>query len=129
RILSVTFTNKASKLVFAFPLPAVPEIGVVADDDHESAVIVKDPAVVNFLGVVAFVGESSLSVPDGGDLRLFFQVIDDVEDGVLDREVDGFAVWEDLLDVLIKKFPFLLTPEVVKHGEPTVEQVSAHCGG
>src|SRR5690606_10742683 len=41
--------------ILAFTLPAVAEVGVVADDDHQPPAVIEDALVVHLAGVFAFV--------------------------------------------------------------------------
>lgn len=50
--------------IFPFPLPAIAQVRVVADDDHQPSLIIEDPAVMDFLSIGAFVSEASLGVSD-----------------------------------------------------------------
>src|SRR4051812_8604411 len=40
--------------VLPFSFPAVPQIGVMTDDDHHPPLIIEDAFVVNFLGIRSF---------------------------------------------------------------------------
>ena len=43
---------------FAFALPAITEVGVLADEDHEAIFVIEDAAVVYGFGILAFPGDS-----------------------------------------------------------------------
>lgn len=77
--------------VLAFAFPAVSEICIVANDTHDTAVIVEDGPVVNFVRSVALVSYDPIAsavvadrVPDAWDLGFFIKIEDHVEDGMID---------------------------------------------
>ena len=45
-------------LGFAFAFPAITEIGILADEDHEAVFIIEDAAVVYGFRIFAFPGDS-----------------------------------------------------------------------
>src|SRR5690606_14822087 len=73
-------------------------------------------------------GASRLCDSDGGNLRLFGEVVDAMEDRVVEFEFDRLAFGKDTFDLLVEVGPFVFTPEVVDHEEPTVEEVTAERG-
>ena len=99
----------------------------MADDDHQAALVVEDPLVVDLLRVgtlprdaLAF---SHQGLTDAGNLRLLLQVIDTVKERMIERQFDRLAVGEDFFDLVVEVGPFGLAPEVVNHQEAAVEQI------
>ena len=86
--------------IFSFAFPAVTQIGIVADEYHDSACIVVDSAIVRDAGI----GTRAIFPKNAGltplpcsmnrrELRLFFEVVDAVEDFVFERYLLRFSIW------------------------------------
>ncbi|MFM1942415.1 MAG: hypothetical protein RI897_1397 [Verrucomicrobiota bacterium] len=118
--------------VGGFFLPAVAHIGVVVDHDHDAGVVIEDGAVVGFLGIGAFPGDTGVPVAEGmadvGDLGFGLEAVEVGEDGVIEGEVDGFAIGEDAFDDVVEGVPFLFAPEVIDPEEAAGVEVIAECG-
>src|SRR5262245_35119450 len=70
-------------LALALALPAVAEVGVVADDDHHPLLVVEDPLVMHGLAARAVILPGLAGVlpgVDAGDLRLLLELVDAAED-------------------------------------------------
>ena len=68
-------------VVVTFAFPAVSEIGIVADDTHDTTGIVEDNLVVNFVRSVALVSYNPIAspvvadrVPDAWNTGLFIKI-------------------------------------------------------
>ncbi len=93
----------------------------MANDCHQSVVIIKYAFVVNLLGVPLFPRDSVVATfhPKAhvGDLGFFVERKDTVENGVRERKLLRFPIGEDSLDLAVEVEPFLFAPEVVNHHE------------
>src|SRR5215471_8272841 len=94
--------------VFAFPLPAVTQIRIVADDRHHAALIVEDSLEVHVARVAAMAPfpRDPLIAPvpgrvNAGDLRFLLETIDTLEDLVIQVELRRLAIGKDALDLPI----------------------------
>ncbi len=118
--------------VGGFLFPAVAHIGVVIDHDHDAVVVIEDGAVVGFLGVGTFPGDTGVPVAEGvadiGDLGFGMESVEVGKDGVLEGEFDGFAVGEDAFDDFVEGVPFLFAPEVIDPEEAAGVEVIAEGG-
>src|SRR5690606_1019193 len=93
------------------PFPSISDVLVVADDDHHAAVVIEYAEVH-----VVFGPEprdfSGFPLRRHGRVRI--HVVINRPDRVIRRKLYGFAIREDLLDVVIKVGP--LTPELTPPG-------------
>src|SRR6266511_4122151 len=115
---------------YAFFLPSVAEIRVMADEHHQPSFIIDDPTVVRRLAVGNFPSDPRATIlereMDVRNLRFFLQVKDAVENGMFERKLLRFSIGKHPLDHLaIKMIPVGLAPKVVHHQKTAVEQVSA----
>src|ERR1041384_8731953 len=92
--------------IFAFALPAIAKIGVVAGHDHDPAFVIENSAVVRDLGVLSLPGDARVLALDAkmniGHLRFLLDVEDTMKQGMLDGKLLGFAFREDALALLVK---------------------------
>src|SRR6185295_18243801 len=78
---------------------------------------------------MVLVGDSGVlaasALQDIGNLRLFFEVEDGMEDRMFDGQVHRFILGlrEDLFDLLMKSEPVSISPEIVTHEEAAVQQI------
>ncbi len=77
--------------VLAFAFPAVAQVGVVADDRHQPALVVLDAHVVNLLCIAAVASPLPCRAPgpapgvDAGNLWPLFEGIHAPKDGMIER--------------------------------------------
>ena len=82
---------------------------------------------MDFFRIWPFVGDSiSHPVVNARYLRLLFEVVDEVEDGVFQWQIDRLPLWENPLHLNVKVVPFFFAPEVVDHDEATSLKVLTH---
>ena len=94
-------------IVLAFSLPTVAVVAIVGGDDHDTAFVIIDRAIIDFLGIWNFPGIFCSGGNEGlagkgvddmrkaGDLGLFLQIEDAMENWVFQRQGDRFAVREN----------------------------------
>ena len=84
-----------------FTFPAITQIRIVANDYHQSPVVVEDAFVVDFLGVRAFPGPSAATAApcgvDTGNLRLLLEIVNTMKDVVFQRQLLWFTIWKTLV--------------------------------
>jgi len=114
-------------LVLALTLPTVPEVGVVADDDHHPFLVVKDALIMDFAAIVG--PGSPLKIPpvhgkvDAGQLGFFLEVENRVKDGVLKRQFLGFPIGKDPFHLKGEVVVLIPSPEVIHKQETPIEEV------
>src|SRR5688572_6134865 len=113
-------------------LPAITQVGIVADDDHEALFVIKNAFIMGRFSVGTLPGNASspevVPMVDAWNLRLGFERENTIENRVLDGQFDGFALREDAFDLLVKIVPLAVAPEIIDHHEAAVEQVPAQSG-
>src|SRR5579884_1000759 len=108
-------------------LPGIAKVHVVADRDHQAAVVVVDAAPVRRLaGLALFVGEAGFEVERAGHLVTLVEVVNGVEDGVFGFDLDDGAVRENFAHAGGEDLPLVGAVKVVAHEEAAAEQVLPH---
>src|ERR1017187_10209968 len=104
--------------------PGIAEVHVVADGDHEAAVVVVDAAPVcgAAIALVLFVNSAALQVLRAGDLIAVVEIEDGGEDGVLIGDVHNGAIGEHLLHAVDENFPLVGGVEIVAHEESAAHE-------
>ena len=91
---------------FSFAFPSITEIRVVTDHHHHAAIVVKKCAIMDFFRIWPFIGDSiSHPVVNARYLRLLFEVVDEVEDGVFKWQIDRLTLRENPLHLNVKVVP------------------------
>src|SRR5881396_1972244 len=82
--------------------------------------------------VVSLIGDAgklALNAPiDAGHLRLFLEVEHAMKNGMAQWQIDRLARGKNAFQFCMKRGPFAVTPEIVAHEEPAVEQVAPQDG-
>ena len=109
--------------VFAFAFPAVAQVSIVANKDHDSVRIVPNATVMRN-AIVRSVASAFpcyarcpaiLSMTDTWQLRLFLKVVYAMEYLVFKRNFGRFSVWENAFDFTVEIKVLLVTPKIVYH--------------
>ena len=109
-------------------LPGVAQIHVVADGDHEPALVVVDAAPARDDAVI-LISLSTAQKLCAGHLIAVVQIVEHVKDlvGVLD--VDDRTVREDPLHAVGEHLPLVGAVEVVAHEEAAAQEIFAQLSG
>ena len=109
-------------------LPGVAQIHVVADGDHQAALVVVDAAPGARVAVL-LVCHAAVQATLAGDLVAVIEIVEDVEDLVAVVDIDDLAVGKDALHAGHEDLPLEGAVEVVAHEEAAAEQVLAQAFG
>lgn len=112
--------------VLAFFFPTIAQVRVVANQYHDSTIIVFDGSIVDVSGAWSFADFPSVAVispADGWDLRFLFKVVDVVENFVRDWQFFDRSIWKNAFDLIVEDVVFAVAPKVVNHHEAAIETV------
>src|SRR5262249_49950042 len=100
----------------------------MANHDHDPAFVIKDGAVMNFLGagiVAWFVRVTSFSPLNSGHLWLLREIKHAMKNRMIGLKVFRLPIREEQLELFVKIEPFAVSPKVVHHQKTSVEQIPA----